>query len=56
MRKSRWLEIWGLSPLPRLLRRRLVPLQRQSDQIEVDALMRRLARRLASTRKDAEEA
>jgi hypothetical protein len=55
MGKSQWLEIWGLSPLPRLLRRRLLPLQRQTDQMEVDALARRLARRLASTRRNGEE-
>jgi hypothetical protein len=45
-------EIWGLSPLPRLLRRRVLPLQRHSDQAEVDALLRRLARRLAVSRKE----
>jgi len=55
MGKSQWLEIWGLGPLPRLLRRRLLPLQRHSDQAEVDALVRRLARRLASARNEVEE-
>jgi len=55
MGKSQWLEIWGLSPLPSLLKRRLTPLRRHSDQAEVDALVRRLAARLASTRKEAGE-
>ena len=52
MGKSQWLEIWGLGPLPRLLRRRLLPLHRHSDQAEVDALVRRLAARLASMRNE----
>jgi hypothetical protein len=54
MNKSRWLEIWGLSPLPRLLRRRLSPLRNHSDQAEIDVLVRRLARRLANARKEGE--
>lgn len=52
MGKSQWLEIWGLGPLPRLLRRRFSPIRKHSDQAEVDALVRRLALRLASTRKE----
>jgi hypothetical protein len=56
MSKTRWLEIRGLGPLPRLLRRRLIPLRQHSDQAEVDALVRRLGRRLASPRKPGEEA
>ena len=34
-------------PLPRLLRRRLLPLRWHSDQPEVEELLRRLAWRLA---------
>ena len=55
MSKTRWLEIWGLGPLPRLLRRRLAPLRQNSDQAEIDVLVRRLAQRLANERRGGGE-